>query len=97
VIFARARGSLVTWTKRNSGKRLFSVTQSNEPLLSKATTGNAPRVREGIAPGIGGSLALLLFNVERYEEPHQPKQPLIARLRRKPPEHHELHYDNNYE
>jgi hypothetical protein len=54
-------------------------------------------VREGIAPGIGGSLALLLFSVERYEEPHQRKQPLIARLRREPPEHRELHYDNNYD
>jgi hypothetical protein len=54
-------------------------------------------VREGIAPGIGGSLALLLFSVERYEEPYQRKQPLIARLRREPPEHRELHYDNNYD
>ena len=43
-------------------------------FLSKATPA---RVREGIAPGIGGSLALLLFSVERYEEPHQRKQPLI--------------------
>jgi hypothetical protein len=54
-------------------------------------------MREGIAPGIGGSLALLLFSVERYKEPHQGKQPLIARLRREPQEHRELHYDNNYD
>ena len=65
--------------------------------MSKSTTGNAPRMREGIAPGIGGSLALLLFSVERYEEPHQPKQPLVARLRCEPPEHRELRYDNNYD